>query len=102
MIDYQCSIFNVQIMSTVTKENVGLLHEKINVTLSREDYLPASEIKKSSRKARGLESVFLLRELNLFESTYRLPVCLSPLRCRPGFPCFVQVLCTLLPVLFLP
>lgn len=40
-------------MSTVTKESVGLLHEKINVTLSKEDYLPAFEktLKDYSKKA---------------------------------------------------
>lgn len=40
-------------MSTVTKENVGLLHEKINLTLSKEDYLPAFEktLKEYSKKA---------------------------------------------------
>src|SRR5258705_12849906 len=40
-------------MSTVTKESVGLLHEKINVTLSKEDYLPSFEksLKDYSKKA---------------------------------------------------
>src|SRR6266478_1131660 len=40
-------------MSTVTKEKVGLLHEKISVTLSKEDYLPAFEktLKDYSKKA---------------------------------------------------
>jgi len=40
-------------MSTVTKENVGLLHEKINLTLSKEDYLPAFEksLKEYSKRA---------------------------------------------------
>src|SRR6185369_4581682 len=53
MLNDQCSIFNVQIMSTVTKESVGLLHEKINVTLSKEDYLPSFEktLKDYAKKA---------------------------------------------------
>jgi trigger factor len=40
-------------MSTVTKEPIGLLHEKINVTLAKEDYLPAFEktLKDYSKKA---------------------------------------------------
>ena len=40
-------------MSTVTKENVGLLHEKINLTLAKEDYLPAFEksLKEYSKRA---------------------------------------------------
>src|ERR1043166_9664798 len=40
-------------MSSVTKENVGLLHEKINLTLSKEDYLPAFEksLKEYSKRA---------------------------------------------------
>jgi trigger factor len=40
-------------MSTVTKEKVGLLHEKINITLEKSDYLPAFEktLKDYSRKA---------------------------------------------------
>jgi len=40
-------------MSTVTKENIGLLHDKLTLTLSKEDYLPAFEksLKDYSRKA---------------------------------------------------
>jgi trigger factor len=40
-------------MSTVTKEHIGLLHEKINVKLAKEDYLPAFEktLKDYSKKA---------------------------------------------------
>src|SRR6266536_4878375 len=40
-------------MSTVTKESLGLLHEKINVTLEKKDYLPAFEktLKEYSKKA---------------------------------------------------
>src|SRR5215471_6194989 len=40
-------------MSTVTKEPIGLLHEKINVKLAKEDYLPAFEktLKDYSKKA---------------------------------------------------
>jgi FKBP-type peptidyl-prolyl cis-trans isomerase (trigger factor) len=30
-------------MATVTKENVGLLHDKLTLTLGKEDYLPAFE-----------------------------------------------------------
>jgi trigger factor len=40
-------------MATVTKENIGLLHEKINLTLAKQDYLPAFEksLKENSKKA---------------------------------------------------
>ena len=31
------------IMATITKENVGLLHDKLTLTLGKEDYLPAFE-----------------------------------------------------------
>ena len=40
-------------MATITKENIGLLHEKLNVTIAKEDYLPAFEkaLKDYSKKA---------------------------------------------------
>ena len=40
-------------MATVTKENIGLLHEKLTVKLEKPDYLPAFEkaLKEHSRKA---------------------------------------------------
>ena len=40
-------------MATVTKENVGLLHDKLTLTLDKEDYLPAFEktLKDYSKKA---------------------------------------------------
>jgi trigger factor len=40
-------------MSTVTKENIGLLHDKLTLTLTKEDYLPAFEksLKDYSKKA---------------------------------------------------
>jgi trigger factor len=40
-------------MSTVTKENIGLLHDKLTLTLNKEDYLPAFEksLKDYSKKA---------------------------------------------------
>lgn len=40
-------------MATVTKENIGLLHEKLTVTLERKDYLPSFEkaLKDYSKKA---------------------------------------------------
>lgn len=40
-------------MATITKENIGLLHEKISVKLEKTDYLPAFEkaLKDYSRKA---------------------------------------------------
>lgn len=40
-------------MATVTKENIGLLNEKITVTVERDDYLPSFEkaIKSYSKKA---------------------------------------------------
>src|SRR6185295_13309591 len=40
-------------MATVTKENVGLLHDKITLTLDKGDYLPAFEkaLKDYSKKA---------------------------------------------------
>jgi trigger factor len=40
-------------MASVTKENIGNLHDKLTVKLSKEDYLPAFEkaIKNYSKKA---------------------------------------------------
>lgn len=40
-------------MATVTKENIGLLHEKLTVTLEKKDYLPSFEkaLKDYSKKA---------------------------------------------------
>ena len=40
-------------MATVTKENVGLLHDKLTLTLDKKDYLPAFEktLKDYSKKA---------------------------------------------------
>lgn len=40
-------------MATVTKENIGLLHEKLTIQLGKEDYLPAFEkaLKEYSKKA---------------------------------------------------
>ena len=40
-------------MATITKENIGLLHEKLNVTIAKEDYLPSFEkaLKDYSKKA---------------------------------------------------
>ena len=40
-------------MATVTKENMGLLHDKLTLTLGKEDYLPAFEktLKDYSKKA---------------------------------------------------
>ena len=40
-------------MATVTKENIGLLHEKLSVKLEKTDYLPAFEkaLKDYSKKA---------------------------------------------------
>src|SRR3954452_8620014 len=40
-------------MATVTKENVGLLHDKLTLTLGKEDYLPTFEksLKDYSKKA---------------------------------------------------
>ena len=40
-------------MATVTKEPIGSLHEKINVTINKEDYLPFFEksLKEYSKKA---------------------------------------------------
>ena len=40
-------------MATITKENIGLLHEKLNLTIAKEDYLPAFEkaLKDYSKKA---------------------------------------------------
>ncbi len=46
-------------MATVTKENIGLLHEKLTVKLEKTDYLPTFEkaLKEYSKKANipGLE-----------------------------------------------
>lgn len=40
-------------MATVTRENIGSLHEKLNVTINKEDYLPSFEksLKEYSKKA---------------------------------------------------
>src|SRR6185369_1561538 len=40
-------------MATVTKENIGLLHEKVTVKLEKPDYLPSFEktLKEYSKKA---------------------------------------------------
>src|SRR6266481_2668662 len=40
-------------MATVTRENIGLLNDKLTLTLSKEDYLPAFEksLKDYSKKA---------------------------------------------------
>lgn len=40
-------------MATITKENIGLLHEKLTVTLEKKDYLPSFEkaLKEYSKKA---------------------------------------------------
>ena len=40
-------------MATVTKENIGLLHEKLTVKLEKTDYLPSFEkaLKEYSKKA---------------------------------------------------
>src|SRR6186713_1440288 len=40
-------------MATVTKENIGLLHEKLTVKLEKTDYLPAFDkaLKEYSKKA---------------------------------------------------
>jgi len=45
-----CSIFS---MATVTRENIGLLHEKLTVNLEKTDYLPSFEkaLKEYSKKA---------------------------------------------------
>src|SRR3982074_1285598 len=71
MLNNQCSIFNIQIMATVTKENVGLLHDKITLTLAKEDYLPAFEksLKDYSKKAnipgfrKGMVPAGLIRKM---------------------------------------
>ncbi len=44
---------NVQVMATVTRENIGLLNDKLTLTLSKEDYLPSFEksLKEYSKKA---------------------------------------------------
>jgi trigger factor len=48
-----CAEKEVSTMSTVTKEHIGLLHDKLTLTLSKEDYLPAFEksLKDYSKKA---------------------------------------------------
>ncbi|ANE52591.1 trigger factor [Flavisolibacter tropicus] len=40
-------------MATVTRENIGSLHEKLNITINKEDYLPSFEkaLKEYSKKA---------------------------------------------------
>lgn len=45
--------FKLTIMATVTKENIGLLHEKLTVKLEKQDYLPPFEkaLKDYSKKA---------------------------------------------------
>ena len=45
--------FKFRVMASVTKENLGNLHDKLTVKVSKEDYLPAFEkaIKSYSKKA---------------------------------------------------
>src|SRR5215471_11029614 len=58
-------------MATVTKENVGLLHDKLTLSLSKEDYLPAFEktLKDYSKKAnipgfrKGMVPAGLIRKM---------------------------------------
>lgn len=92
-------------MATVTKENLGLLHEKLTISLDKNDYLPAFEkaIKEYAKKAnipgfrKGMvpmgmvkkmygNSVFtdevlrsVDRELNTYLSTEKLEIFAQPL-----------------------
>lgn len=58
-------------MSTVTRENIGLLNDKLTLTLSKEDYLPAFEktLKEYSKKAnipgfrKGMVPAGLIRKM---------------------------------------
>jgi trigger factor len=58
-------------MATVTQENLGLLHEKIQVTLTKEDYLPAVDkaLKQYSKQAnvpgfrKGMVPVGIIRKM---------------------------------------
>jgi len=52
-LELQTSKPQTSFMATVTKENVGLLHDKLTLTLDKEDYLPAFEktLKDYSKKA---------------------------------------------------
>lgn len=58
-------------MATVTKENVGLLNEKLSVTLNKEDYLPAFQksLKEYGKKAnipgfrKGMVPVGLIKKM---------------------------------------
>src|SRR5215467_5353887 len=51
MFNVQRSMFNI--MATVTREHIGELHDKLTLSLSKEDYLPAFEksLKDYSKKA---------------------------------------------------
>jgi trigger factor len=40
---YFCSPFRKFVMATITRENIGLLNDKLTVKLSKDDYLPAFE-----------------------------------------------------------
>ena len=46
-------LINLRNMATVTRENIGLLHDKLTVKLSKEDYYPSFEksVKEYSKKA---------------------------------------------------
>lgn len=53
MTDRFKTVFKFSIMASVTKENIGDLHDKLTVKVSKEDYLPSFEkaIKDYSKKA---------------------------------------------------
>ena len=53
MINRFKAVFKFSVMASVTKENIGNLHDKLTVRISKEDYLPSFEkaIKDYSKKA---------------------------------------------------
>jgi trigger factor len=71
-------------MSTVTRENIGLLNDKITVKLAKDDYLPSFEkaLKEYSKKAnipgfrKGMVPAGLIKKMK--SSTFLPSLCRCP------------------------